>query len=87
MERLGPGEFVEGAKNSIDVGEFEVHAHAADAVRIAVTHKATKKTMYAVLYQTVRNLDTNHGLTGLHYINSPVTKGWMNLYCKAMTAR
>ncbi len=65
----------------MDVGEFTITMSPTDGLMVKVKHTKTNKVLYSVLDQTVSNLDTNHGMTGLHYIYSPDTSGWMNLYC------
>jgi len=70
-------------------GEFEVRlsgssdAWIGNSVSVSVIHNSSKESLYHVVYQTIRNLDNNHGMTGLHYVNSPTSDAWINLFCHA----
>lgn len=88
VEVLGSGEFVDGYDGTRHVGPFTIDVYASTGeTYLSISNRRTKRGIYKTLYQSMRNLDNNHGFTGLQYVGAPTGPGWMNVYCKFINVR
>lgn len=67
-------------KEVTKAGTFDISVSEAGALSVRVS--SAGKPIVNGLWQTVKNLDNNHGITGLQYVNLP-TGAELQYFCKA----